>query len=175
MSDREYREIITKAVCGKGKKFSETSHMCSPNYRPNSILGCWIINHQYEARKRGHIVEVSGSYDINVWYSYSNNTKTGVITERKQYVDKVPIAMKDRNTISDDFDVIARATKQPNTLECEIAEKGNQIKVDLEREFVVDLIGETKVWAKIEPEGFDENEVDFDDLESELADIEVND
>lgn len=56
-----------------------------------------------------------------------------------------------------------------------LLKKENQIKVDLEREFVVDLIGETKVWAKIEPEGFDENEVDFDDLESELADIEVND
>src|SRR5690554_4912455 len=128
MSDRDYREIITKAVCGKGKKYTETEHLCTPSHRPNSILGCWVINHRYEARKRGHIVEVSGSYDINVWYAYQKNTKTDVITERKQYVDKVPISMSDKNTISEDFEVMARATKQPNTLSCKISEKGNQIE-----------------------------------------------
>ncbi|PKR78694.1 outer spore coat protein CotE [Halalkalibacillus sediminis] len=174
MLDREYREIITKAVCGKGKKFSETSHMVSPNHRPTSILGCWIINHQYEAKKRGKYVEVSGAYDINVWYSYSDNTKTEVVTERKQYVDKIPLAMRDEKCISSNFDVVARATQQPNTLECQIVDQGAKVKVELEREFVVDLIGETKVWAKVEPNGFDEDDVDLDGLESELADIEVD-
>ncbi|WP_017186092.1 outer spore coat protein CotE [Alkalibacillus haloalkaliphilus] len=174
MAGRDYREIITKAVCGKGKKFTETSHTVSPNYKPTSILGCWIINHQYQARKKGHVVEVSGAYDINVWYSYSDNTKTEVITERKQYVDKVPIAMKDNKCLTNNFDVVARATQQPNTLECTIDEENKNVKVELEREFVVDLIGETKVWAKVEPDGFDEDDVDLDELESELAEIEID-
>jgi|SRR5690554_3204763 len=172
MFDREYREIITKAVCGKGKKFTETSHAVTPNHRPSSILGCWIINHQYEAKKKRDVVEVAGAYDINVWYSYNDNTKTEVVTEKKSYVDKVPIVMRDEQAISNQFDVVARATQQPNTLECSIEDNG-KIKVELEREFVCDIIGETKVWAKVDPDGFDEDDVDFDELEKELADIEV--
>ncbi|WP_027963261.1 outer spore coat protein CotE [Halalkalibacillus halophilus] len=174
MSDRDYREIITKAVCGKGKKFTETAHTVVPNHKPTSILGCWIINHQYQARKKGEVVEVSGAYDINIWYSYSNNTKTEVITERKQYVDEVKVSMRDERCISSQFDVVARATQQPNTLECQIDEKTHHIKVELEREFVVDLIGETKVWAKIEPNGFDEDDVDLSELESELSQIKLD-
>ncbi|WP_411953208.1 outer spore coat protein CotE [Alkalibacillus sp. S2W] len=174
MSGRDYREIITKAVCGKGKKYTEDHHHVSPNYKPSSILGCWVINHQYEAKKRGHVVDITGTYDINIWYSYSDNTKTEVITERKQYSDQVPISMKDQKSLTNQFDVVARATQQPNTLECEIDEKQKKIRVDLEREFVVDLIGETKVWAKIEPNGFDEDEVDISGLDSELADIEID-
>ncbi|GEL75800.1 outer spore coat protein CotE [Tenuibacillus multivorans] len=173
MFDRDYREIITKAVCGKGKKFTETLHMVSPNHKSTSILGCWVINHQYEAKKKGNVVEVSGAYDINVWYSYNDNTKTEVVTERKQYVDKVPVVMKDEKCISNKFDVVARATQQPNTLECTIDDNG-RIKVELEREFVVDIIGETKVWAKVEPNGFDEDDVDFDELEAEFQEIEVD-
>ena len=83
----EYREIITKAVVAKGRKFTQSHHTICPPHNPSSILGCWIINHQYEAQKVGKKVEVHGSYDINVWYSHSDNTKTSVVTERVDYTD----------------------------------------------------------------------------------------
>ena len=47
--DLQCREIITKAVCGKGRKFSHVSHTVTPPYSPTSILGAWIINNQFEA------------------------------------------------------------------------------------------------------------------------------
>ena len=62
-----------KAVCGKGRKFSHVTHTVTPPYPPTSILGAWIINHQYEAVHSGDGVEVVGTYDINIWYSYNNN------------------------------------------------------------------------------------------------------
>lgn len=174
MLGKEVRQIITKAVIGKGKKFTEASHIISPTHNPSSILGCWVINHHYKAKKKGDCVEVTGTYDINVWYSYNDNTKTEVVTEKVQYTDSIPLVVKDENCISDDLEIIARATQQPNCLECEIAEKGGKIAVEVEREFIVEVIGETKVFVKLDPNGVveDDDDFEFDELEAELADID---
>ena len=40
-----YKEIVTKAVVGKGKKTFTTTHTVSPEVVPTTILGCWVINH----------------------------------------------------------------------------------------------------------------------------------
>ena len=40
-----FKEIVTKAVIGKGKKtFSSTMEQIIEN-NPTTILGCWVINH----------------------------------------------------------------------------------------------------------------------------------
>ncbi len=152
-----YREIITKAVCGKGRKFTEETHTVTPEHKPSSILGCWIINHKYSAEKLDNNVEVTGSYDINVWLSYNNNTKTDVATESVTYTDIIPLTMYDENVLSDDMDVIARAVQQPNTIEATISEDGKHVNVQVEREFVVECIGETKVAVAVNPDGIEED------------------
>ena len=40
-----YKEIVTKAVIGKGKKKYRNSYQISVEEKPTTILGCWIINH----------------------------------------------------------------------------------------------------------------------------------
>ena len=42
--DNEYREIITKAVCGKGRKYSKATHTISPTLQVYSGAGLLIIN-----------------------------------------------------------------------------------------------------------------------------------
>ncbi|MFD1850310.1 outer spore coat protein CotE [Oceanobacillus bengalensis] len=161
--DKEYREIITKAVCGKGRKFTQDSHSIAPSHRPSSILGCWVINHLYNAKKKSEdTVEIHGSYDINVWYSYNDNTKTEVVTERVTYTDVIPLSVKDEYTISDEYDVFAKVIQQPNCLECKITNNGHKIVVEIEREFIVQVIGETKVFVRVEPkrDAFDDDDDD---------------
>lgn len=174
--DKEYREIITKAVCGKGRKFTQESHYITPSHKPSSILGCWVINHLYNAKKKsGDTVEVNGSYDINVWYSYNDNTKTEVVTERVQYTDIIPLAVKDEKSVNDEYDVIAKVVQQPNCLECKIATKENKITVEIEREFVVQIIGDTKIFVRVNPEW--EHADDDDDYvwDQKVTDDEVKD
>lgn len=167
-----FREIITKAVCGKGRKFTQATHTVSPSHRPSSILGCWIINHEYDACKVGDCVEVEGCYDINVWYSYNDNTKTEVVTETVSYKDIVRLSSKDENCLNDDLEVIARVLQQPNCLEATISPNGNKVVVQVEREFLAEIIGETKVCVKVYP-GACEDDVeeivdeDIDDFEFE--------
>ncbi len=175
--NRDYREIITKAVCGKGKKFTQTSHSITPTHKPTSILGCWVINHLYNAKKKSEdTVEINGSYDINIWYSYNDNTKTEVVTERVTYCDIIPLSVKDEHCINDEFDVIAKVIQQPNCLECKISNKGHKIVVEIEREFVVQVIGETKISVKVNPHWEKDHEDEDDDgWDFELTDDELGD
>lgn len=179
-ADRElnYREIVTKAVCGKGRKFSQESHAIAPEHKPTSILGCWIINHKYDAMKKGDAIEVHGKYDINIWYSYSNNTKTDVATETVSYTDVVPLVMQDKNILSEQLEVLARAVQQPNTLEANIANNGTDVNVQVEREFLVEVIGETKICVYVNPEGisddWNEKAWDYDVDEEEFEDLDPN-
>lgn len=161
--DKDFREIITKAVIGKGRKFSKEKHRIKPPHKPSSILGCWVINHLYNAKmKSKKSVEINGSYDINLWYSYHDNTKTEVVTERVSYKDIVPLSVRDKNTVSDRFDVIAKVIKQPNCLSCKISKKHNKIDVEIEREFAVQIIGETKLFVRVDPNRHFSEEDDFD-------------
>jgi len=158
----QYREIITKAVVAKGRKFTKSSHTISPAHHPTSILGCWIINHKYEARKVGKKVEIHGSYEINVWYSHNHNTKTEVVTEKVRYTDVVSIRYRDPDCY-DDQDIVATAVQQPNCLEACISPCGQKIIVHVEREFFVEVIGETKICVAVSPNGRCEDEWDIDD------------
>jgi spore coat protein E len=169
----QYREIITKAVVGKGKKFTQSTHTISPTHRPTSILGCWVINHVYSAKKCGDVVEVDGRYDINVWYSYNDNTKTEVVTETVSYKDVVKLRYRDENFFGDDHEVIARAVQQPNCLEATISPNGNKVVVQVEREFLVEVIGETKVCVAVTQDGCDDD-FDFDVDDEDFEDLDPN-
>ncbi len=164
----EFREIITKAVIAKGRKFTQSTHTVSPGRKPASILGGWIINHKYDARKKGKAVEIAGSYDINVWYSFNDNTKTEVVTETAKYNDILKLRYKDDNYLDDDHEVVARVLQQPNCLEVTISPSGENIVVQVEREFLAEVIGETKVAVSVNPEGLSTEDDDWDDWEEEL-------
>ncbi|WP_214482763.1 outer spore coat protein CotE [Bacillus sp. SM2101] len=169
----QHREIITKAVIGRGRKFTQATHTFSPSHKPTSILGCWIINHQYEAKKRESTVELDGTYDINVWYSFSDNTKTEVVTEKVAYTDVIKLKYKDDNYLDGGQEVVAKVLQQPNTLEATISPNGNKVIVQVEREFLAEVIGETKVWVVIDPDGeFEEEEWDDEELDDEELDDE---
>ncbi|MBE3553462.1 MAG: outer spore coat protein CotE [Thermicanus sp.] len=167
------REIITKAVIGKGNKFSQQTHVMIPPNTPNSILGCWVINHSYTAAKVGDAVEITGSYDINVWYSYANNSKTDVAKENLSYVERIPLSYLDGNHLRGDEEVKATVTQQPSAVEAKVVD--GKCSVTVEKEFFAEMIGETKVCVLVAPgscgeldEKLFEEGADFGELEDEV-------
>lgn len=40
-----YKEIVTKAVIGKGKKYFKNNYNIEATNKPSTVLGCWVINH----------------------------------------------------------------------------------------------------------------------------------
>jgi spore coat protein E len=179
----EYRQIITKAVCGKGRKFSTATHSVQPPDNIYAILGAWVINHNHETTKIGETVEVRGSYDINIWYSTRGNTKTDVIKETVHYSEQVPLGYYDHNTMDSTTEVKAAVTQVPNCVEASISSVGDSVVVKIEKEFMVEMVGHTKICVPVYPlelAEFDDKEIisgmptdysaanQFDDLDPEL-------
>lgn len=172
--DLQCRELIAKAVVGKGHKFSQETYTITPAHTPSTILGCWIINTTFQAEKTGEAVEVSGSFDVNLWYSYSNNTQTEVTKQSVKFYVLVPLSFYDTNTRGD-LEVVARAVEQPKCVKAELTSGGNLL-VRVESEYAVEVIGETKVCVVVcnscddkdySVSGeYDENSDEFDDFDS---------
>ena len=137
-----YREIVTKAVLGKGKKTFIHDHTIDVTNNPTNVLGCWVINHNFKGLKEGSNIIVSGSYDINIWYSYDNDTKTDVVKETFNYKENVHINEKNGVDYTD-ASIIVRSLKDPTCKEVNIQD--NKIVYSVEEELGIELVGDTKV------------------------------
>ena len=60
-----FKEIVTKAIIGKCKKKVISSYDIECDEKPNTILGCWVINHSFRGVNNLGKVNVSGSFDVN--------------------------------------------------------------------------------------------------------------
>ena len=162
-----YKEIVTKAIVGKGKKYFRDNYNVEVENTPTTVLGCWVINHKFKGFKSGDKVGVDGSYDVNIWYSYDNDSKTNVVNKKIEYNDLFNVKLKS-DVESNDTDIIVRTLKQPTCVKVSI--DGNKIVFDVEKELGVEIVGETKMKIAIE-----DDEDPWDELDEEMnADIEKN-
>ncbi len=136
-----YKEIVTKAVMGKGKKNYKNKYQIEVEKTPSTILGCWIINHNFRAKEEQNKIKIDGSFDVNIWYAYDNDTKTTVITKTIDYIEEETLEVKDNNIINKD--VIVRSLKQPTCISAK--EDGNVINLEIEKELGIEIVGDTKI------------------------------
>ena len=136
------REIVTKAVVGKGKKtFTETKTI-TPNCIPSTILGCWVINHNFRGFRKDNKINIEGSYDVNIWYSCSNDTKTEVARETINYLEEVNVPKSDNIDITNE-DIIIRSLKQPSCTRADIVD--GKIEYTIQKELGIEIVGDVKV------------------------------
>lgn len=154
-----YKEIVTKAVLGKGKKTYKNTYIVNTETKPDTVLGCWVINHKFTGKEVGNKIEINGSYDVNLWYSYDNDTKTSVITKNISYTETALVNQKE-SADSNTKDIIVRCLKGPSCLSAK--ERDNSIEVEIEKELGVEIVGDTKVKIAIE-----DNEEPWDEITSE--------
>ena len=134
-----YKEIVTKAVVGKGKKFFKNNYSVNVENNPTTVLGCWIINHKFKGYKSGDKIGVDGSFDVNIWYSYDNDSKTTVANQKFEYNDLFNVKAKENPDLTGDTDIIVRTLKQPTCSKVEI--NNNTINFDVEKELGVEIVG----------------------------------
>ena len=161
-----FKEIVTKAVIGKGKKIFKDNYFIEIENAPTTILGCWVINHKFKGYKTNDKIGVSGTYDVNIWYSYDNDSKTAVVNKSISYDDLFNVKLRDNADLSSDTDIIVRTLKQPNCSGVNIDNK--KISFDIEKELGVEVVGETKVKIAIE-----EEEDPWDEIDDELSNQDI--
>ena len=158
-----FKEIVTKAVIGKGKKYFKDNYTIIPTDKPTTVLGCWIINHKFKGYKINDKIGVEGTYDVNVWYSYDNDTKTTVTNKSITYNDLFNVKVKESANLAGDTDIIVRTLKQPTCLKVNVNDDGS-VNFDIEKELGVEIVGETKMKISVE-----EDEEPWEILEDDLT------
>ena len=136
-----YREIVTKAVIAKGKKLFTTEDSVRVDNRPTTILGCWVINHNFNGVKYNDQIKIDGSYDINIWYSYDNDSKTEVVRKTNTYSEVVKRRARYDETSGEE--IIVRSLKQPSCVKVDI--DGDTVNYTIEKELGIELVGDIKV------------------------------
>lgn len=150
-----YKEIITKAIIGKGKKIFKNEYSVECEKDIDTVLGCWVINHDLKGVKDGEYIKIVGSYDINIWYSYDNNTKTDVVSNRMFYEERVRVRIKENSEINDNTEIIIRSLKNPTCIDVNNSDK--TIKYTISKELGIEILGDTKIKIPVS-----NNEDDYD-------------
>lgn len=168
-----YKEIVTKAVIGKGKKYFKNNYSIESTDNPTTVLGCWVINHKFKGYKSGDKIGVDGSFDVNIWYSYENDSKTTVVNKKFEYNDLLNVRTRNDVDLTGDTDIIVRSLKQPTCSKVNILD-GGVINFDIEKELGVEIVGETKMKIAIEEEEDPWDEIDDEVTEDVEKEIENN-
>lgn len=161
-----YKEIVTKAIIAKGKKTFINESSILVNNNPSTVLGCWIINHNFNGVRRNNQIIIDGSFDVNIWYSYDNDTKTEVVKETVIYSEVVNMRARDDESSSEE--IIIRSLKQPSCVKVDI--NSNNINYIVEKELGIELVDDIKV--KIETNNEEEpwDEIVEDNVENNNLD-----
>lgn len=145
-----------------------------------NFLSPTVITHNFNGTKTGEQIKIDGSYDINIWYSYDNDTKTEVVRETNTYSEIVK--MRPRDDESSGEEIIVRSLKQPSCIKVDI--DGNNINYVIEKELGIELVGDIKVkieanneedpWEEIVEDSKTEEEIEKIDEEVKEDFIEEN-
>ena len=163
----DFREIISKAVICKGKKSFSQSDFVKTENKPSTILGCWVINHKFNGIKQNDKIVIDGSYDINIWYSYEDDTKTDVVKKTHTYSEI--IKMREVKGDYDNTSIVVRSLTDPKCVSVNIDDNNINYQVDLE--LGVELVGDIKVKVAVQ-----DNLDDYELIEEEnKLDKEIED
>ena len=144
----DIREIVTKAVIGKGHRtFDINVRMPETPDLVVRVLGAIMINHRVFAEKSGNMIEVSGSYDIHVWYTYDDDNQTDIVRMTVDYSDLIELHDPLRKHLLDSDEIIAEEIVAPYATDVRL--EAGIIHVDVALEVVTEVIGETKMRVAI--------------------------
>lgn len=160
-----FKEIVTKAVIGKGKKTFKNTYTLLTEYNANTVLGCWVINHNFKGSVVNDKVVIDGNYDINIWYSYDNDKKTAVATKNISYNESVNVNTKTGTELSGS-DIIVRVLKQPSCSNVNI--KDDVIEFDIEKELGIEVVNDAKVKIAVESDEEPWDNLNEDEKSSEV-------
>ena len=168
------KEIVTKAVIGKTKKVSKDNFKVTVNDNVSNVLGCWIINHNFSGSADGNNnIVVKGSYDVNIWYSYDNNTKTNVIVHNYSYTELVSVKFKKDGVLTNKNEIMVRSLTEPQVSNVKV--DNNIIDITVDKELGVEIVGDMKFRVNVEDTIDDyEDEEDNKDIDMDLNDEYLN-
>ena len=123
------------------------------------------IIHEFEGSRNDDLIDINGSFEVNIWYSTEQNMKTDIIREKVTYKKDIKVKRIVTEYLKNSDDILVKILKHPTVTNAKIID--GEIKIDVDFEILAEVIGETKMQVTVfTPVTIDE---DIEDL-----DIEVN-
>lgn len=143
-------EILTRAVVGKSKVDGSESFAFIPSVKADTILGCWIINHQLFSKLdlENKKIILDESFALNIWYSYNDNSQTTVLERKVELKEELDFYLNE-NIINNKLDTIINCYREPSVTNSRILDNG-KLQVCISKGIEVKVIGE--VIIKVEEE-----------------------
>ena len=111
-------------------------------------------------------VRINGSFDVNIWYSYDNNTKTNVEARKISYTEIVNVHLKESSTLTNDSEILITSLKNPTVID--VSSKDNLITYEIEKELGIEIIGDAKVKIQIMDSDYEDYDI-IDDTDEEIS------
>jgi len=142
------REILTKAVIGQARRvFNTTVKLPETPVLVGRVLGAVMTNHQVAAKKVGDEIEISGGYDVHVWYTHDDDKKTKIIRTNVDYGDLIGLDNPLRDNLLASDEVTVEEIVAPYATDVRV--ETGIVKVDVAFEVATEVIGETKMRVAI--------------------------
>lgn len=179
MLEGHLQEIITKTTVAKGKKSIRATQTLHPVHNPNRILGVTITGNNFRTSSdKSGGVAVTGQIDIHIWFSHDNSRSTAVLKETVVFTEHIPVVDLTGERLFKDETVAGRLIRDPRVKDFFITDDG-QIRIEIDLEFAVEIIGEAKILVKVfralEDKKDEDDDWDLDDDECELAEDDDED
>ncbi len=153
------REIAAKTLTGKGKISYYYEKELTLKEDVSKLLGCWIINLEYEEIEDKNDVYLKGSYSIQLWYAYDNDQKSSVYEEKIEFNEKAIMAYKDLEKLNDKMFIKVFISKYPTCIGMELNED-KLIKIKIEGLFYLDVFQEAILYVMCQDKGQDDMSLD---------------
>ncbi len=132
------REIIAKTLVGKGKLALQEKQIITLDENVSKPLGCWIINHKFETTQKGKNIELSGTYDIQIWYAYDDDQKTNVFYKTVPFNGMFMVSWKKIKTIDDETKQKVHVIKYPTATGMN-QKSEHEVEIIIESVYFVDV------------------------------------
>ncbi len=152
------REIMTKAVCGKGNyKYQRSIDLEVPiSQKTIQVLGNFVSNAALEEAtvvektRMGKAVQVKGHYDVHVWYAYDQDTRAAKTTVT--FIEYIPIKMYGGESLSNE-QASVEFIQKPRCNKAYVKSLGDKtvIRVEIEHTMAAQVVGLTKLKVSVVP------------------------
>ena len=144
-----YREILTKAVIAKGETTISEKEEINTTHNISKVLGCWIINHEYELSSQDNKVFINGHCDSFLWYGLNNNTDSDLIKKTFNYQKEIPYSFTlESFPLTNQNEIKSQIINEPY---CVSMTFNNQnINIEYKIKVAIEIIGETKIKIKVD-------------------------
>ena len=130
-----------------------------------------MTNHNVSATKANNLIEITGSYDVHVWYTYDYNKHTEIVRMQVNYQDIIEIQDMLRSNLLASDEIVVEEIIAPYATDVRI--EAGIIHVDVAFEVATEVIGETKMRVAILGPAYEHKipEITFD-ASDDLAEID---